>query len=167
MSVYNFSAEDTIGQKVEFTKYIGKVLIVVNVASECGLTKANYEQLSELNQKYKNRGLDIAVFPCNQFKNQEPLPAIKVKHNVSYKYNFNPDFYEKIDVNGPNAHPLWKFLKEKVNLTDVKWNFTKFLINRQGDIIDVYGPKFEPKNMESDIVQALEKTEYVKNKAKL
>ncbi|CAD5214544.1 unnamed protein product [Bursaphelenchus okinawaensis] len=163
-SIYQHSAVDTTGQSVEFTKYTGKVLIVVNVASECGLTKPNYKQLSELYKKYRNRGLDIAAFPCNQFKNQEPLPALKVKNNVSYKYHFKPDFYEKIDVNGDNAHPIFKYLKEKTNLRNVKWNFTKFLINRQGDIIDVFGPTFQPKNMEDDIVKALETTDYVKDK---
>ncbi|KAK6035624.1 putative phospholipid hydroperoxide glutathione peroxidase, partial [Cooperia oncophora] len=126
-------------QKVSTFHALGKVLIVVNVASQCGLTNANYTQFKELLDKYKSQGLEVAAFPCNQFGGQEPACELDIKNFVASKFNFEPDLYAKVNVNGDNADPLFKFLKkEQVGGTmfdAIKWNFTKFLVDREGNIV--------------------------------
>lgn len=146
-SIYDFTANDIKGQNVSLSKYKGFVTIIVNVASQCGLTKSNYEQLNELHDKHAAAGLKIAAFPCNQFGGQEPGDAQKIQEFCS-KVNVKFDLFEKINVNGDDAHPLYKYLKHKNGgfLVDaIKWNFTKFLINKQGIPIKRYAPTDEPK----------------------
>ncbi|CAB3411212.1 unnamed protein product [Caenorhabditis bovis] len=159
-SVYEFTVKDAEGKDVTLEKYKGKVLIIVNVASKCGLTNSNYTQFKELLDQYKDRGLEIAAFPCNQFGGQEPSCEIDIKSFVADKFKFEPDLYQKIDVNGDNASPLFKFLKKEQGGTlidAIKWNFTKFLVDRDGNVIKRFGPTTEPKDMKKHIEAALEK----------
>jgi len=157
-TIYKFSAKTTDGNDVSLSKYRGKVVIIVNVASECTLTKSNYEQLKTLLDKYKPQGFEVAAFPSNQFGGQEPTSDAEIKKFVHTKFQFEPDLYAKIEVNGPNEHPLYTFLKEQQpgTLTDsIKWNFTKFLVNRKGRVIERYAPTTSPQSMVEDIEKAL------------
>uniref|UniRef100_A0A914XRR2 Glutathione peroxidase n=1 Tax=Panagrolaimus superbus TaxID=310955 RepID=A0A914XRR2_9BILA len=157
-SLYNFVVKDADGKDVSLEKYKGKVLIIVNVASQCGFTDSNYTQFKELLDKYRNQGLEIAAFPCNQFKSQEPGCEIDIKNFVSQKFNFEPDLYSKIKVNGDDAAPLYKFLKKEQGGTlidAIKWNFTKFLVDRNGNVVKRFAPTTEPKDMVKDIEQYL------------
>jgi phospholipid-hydroperoxide glutathione peroxidase len=134
-SIYEFTVNNIKGEEVCLEKYKGHVCIIVNVASKCGHTKSNYEQFVEMYDKYfEDKGLQILAFPCNQFGGQEPGDSEKIcKFAESRNVKF--DMFEKIKVNGKDAHPLWKFLKEKIpgpKGKDIKWNFTKFIINDEG-----------------------------------
>ncbi|XP_074596246.1 uncharacterized protein LOC141851398 [Brevipalpus obovatus] len=146
-SIYDFTAKDLDGNDVSLSKYKGFVTVIVNVASECGLTKSNYEQLNELHAKYSDAGLKIAAFPCNQFGSQEPGTCAILK-NFLKQQNVKFDVFGKIDVNGETAHPLYKYLKQAQHgfITDaIKWNFSKFLVNKQGIPVKRYAPTDEPK----------------------
>ncbi|XP_063834181.1 juvenile hormone epoxide hydrolase-like [Ostrinia nubilalis] len=145
-SVYDFTVKDLQGREVHLDKYKGYVLLIVNVASQCGLTDKNYKQLNELHEQYESRGLRILAFPCNQFGGQEPGT-----HNDIFKFAANRgvkfDLFEKIDVNGDNAHPLWKFLKtvQSGTMGDfIKWNFSKFIVNKIGVPVARFGPNTDP-----------------------
>ncbi|KAL3105768.1 hypothetical protein niasHT_026543 [Heterodera trifolii] len=153
-SIYEFKANDIDGHEISFDKYRGKVLLVVNVASNCGTTEFNYSQLKQLYDKYKGKGFAVAAFPCNQFGGQEPGNANEIKDFVHKKYNFEPDLFEKIDVNGSHEHPLYGFLKKAQHGTlidAIKWNFTKFLVDRNGNVVQRYSPNTEPRDIEADI----------------
>lgn len=122
------------------------------------MTKANYEQMQPLYEKYKNQGFAIAAFPCNQFGSQEPGSNADIKQFATKKFGATYDLYAKIDVNGDDAHPLWKYLKEHQGGTltdDIKWNFTKFLVNRDGVPIARYATTWKPNDIEPDIIKAL------------
>ncbi|VDM48476.1 unnamed protein product [Toxocara canis] len=135
-TIYDFTVKDADGNEICLAKYKGRPVLIVNVASRCGHTKKNYTQLKELYDKYQQRGLCIAAFPCNQFGGQEPGAAADVKKQIAEKYGFEPDFYDKITVNGNNAEPLYKFLKkEQGNNEPIKWNFAKFLIDDHGFVV--------------------------------
>lgn len=134
----------------------GHPLIIVNVASKCGFTKANYQQLNEIYAKYKDEGLRILGFPCSQFMNQEPGCSVDIKEFIK-KNNVEWDVFEKINVNGNDAHPLYNFLKTKQGgflVSAIKWNFTKFLINKEGIPTARFSPSTEPNSIDKDI-QAL------------
>ncbi|XP_063224325.1 uncharacterized protein LOC134532070 isoform X2 [Bacillus rossius redtenbacheri] len=155
-SIYDFTVRDIKGQEVSLEKYRGHVAIVVNVASKCGLTATNYKELAELHDKYsQEKGLRILAFPCNQFGGQEPgssedIVCFAMKQNAKF------DLFEKIDVNGDGAHPLYKYLKHKQGGTlgdFIKWNFTKFIIDKNGQPVERHGPKTDP----SKLVASLEK----------
>uniref|UniRef100_A0AC35UE08 Glutathione peroxidase n=1 Tax=Rhabditophanes sp. KR3021 TaxID=114890 RepID=A0AC35UE08_9BILA len=153
-SIYDFKVEDANGQEVSLDKYKGKVVIIVNVASACGFADSNYTQFKEMLEQYKDKGFAVACFPCNQFNSQEKECALDIVGNMKQKYNIEPDFYGKIDVNGSNAAPLYNFLKKEQGgfLVDaIKWNFTKFLIDKNGKVIKRYAPTTEPKSMTKDI----------------
>jgi len=139
-------------------KYRGKVVLVVNVASLCGLTDANYKQLSEMYDRLHPQGLEILAFPCNQFMFQEPGGPASIEQTCGrYKVNF--ELFEKLDVNGSGAHPLYKWLKEAMpgSITNtVKWNFTKFLLDREGNPIQRFSPWEEPKTFEDKIQKLLD-----------
>ncbi|KAJ1346887.1 glutathione peroxidase gpx1 [Parelaphostrongylus tenuis] len=153
-TIYQFTVKDANNKEVSLDKYKGKVLVIVNVASQCGLGDSNYTQLKDLLSKYKSQGLEVAAFPCNQFGGQEPACELDIKKFVESKFNFEPDLYAKIDVNGDNADPLYKFLKKEKGGTlidAIKWNFTKFLVDRNGKVTKRYGPTTDPKNMVPDI----------------
>jgi len=157
-TIYQFSAENIDGKSESLEKYRGNVVLVVNVASQCGFTDSNYKQLKELQDTYHQQGLRIAAFPCNQFGHQEPRCASDIKNFVNQDYKFEPDLFGKIDVNGNEAHPLFTFLKEKQSGTlgsFIKWNFTKFLVDRHGRPIKRYSPTTEPKKLVADIEKAL------------
>lgn len=155
-SIYEFHARDIDGNDVSLEKYRDHVAIVVNVASDCGLTDSNYKQLQALYEKYgKSKGLRILAFPSNDFANQEPGDAHDIKEFIK-KYHVTFDMFEKIHVNGDNAHPLYKWLKSQKQgggfLVDaIKWNFTKFLIDKNGQVIDRYAPTSDPNSMETEL----------------
>lgn len=142
------------GEEVELSKYQGKVLLVVNVATRCGATP-QYEQLEGLNDKYKDKGLAILGFPCNQFGAQEPGTEEEIAKFCKSKYDVSFDMFAKIEVNGDNASPLYKTLTSSAKPAgDVKWNFEKFLISRNGEIVARFPTKTKPDSPE--IVQAIE-----------
>ncbi|KAF7418622.1 hypothetical protein HZH68_001275 [Vespula germanica] len=149
-SVYDFHALDIYGNDVDLNKYRGHVLIIVNVASNCGLTDTNYKQLVQLYEKYGNSaGLRILAFPSNQFGGQEPGTSQEILNFVK-KYNVTFDMFNKVDVNGNNAHPLWKWLTELGGDKGgtIKWNFTKFIVDKEGNVVARFAPNNEPLEME-------------------
>uniref|UniRef100_A0A7C9D0W3 Glutathione peroxidase n=1 Tax=Opuntia streptacantha TaxID=393608 RepID=A0A7C9D0W3_OPUST len=157
-SIYDFTVKDIDGNDVSLGDYKGKVLLIVNVASNCGLTNSNYKELNILYEKYKNQGLEILAFPCNQFGWQEPGNNEEIKENVCSTFKAEFPLFQKIQVNGPNAAPLYKFLKSKkagVLVDEIKWNFAKFLIDRQGNVIERYAPTTSPLQIESAIQNLL------------
>jgi len=155
-SIYYFSARDIKGNEVSLEKYKGHVCIIVNVASQCGYTKNNYAELVDLYNEYSvSKGLRILAFPCNQFGGQEPGDGAQICQFAASK-NVTFDMFEKINVNGNDAHPLWKYLKHKQGGTlgdFIKWNFTKFIIDKNGQPVERHGPSTNPK----DLVKSLEK----------
>ncbi|KAH0558140.1 probable phospholipid hydroperoxide glutathione peroxidase isoform X1 [Cotesia glomerata] len=155
-SVHDFEAESIKGEKVPLEKYKGHVLLIVNVASKCGLTATNYKELNELYDQYaESRGLRILAFPCNQFNGQEPGGSEEIC-SFANRQKIKFDLFEKIDVNGETAHPLWKYLKqEKGGLLGsfIKWNFTKFIVDKDGKVVERHGPNVDP----SSLVKHLEK----------
>ncbi len=157
MNIYDFEVIDIDGNKVSLSKYKGKVLLIVNVASECGFTP-QYEDLQKLYDSYKKDGFKILAFPCNQFRNQEPKENTDIKKFCQLRYNVTFDIFSKVDVNGIATAPLFKFLKEKQNgflNSEIKWNFTKFLINKNGEVVDRYAPITSPKKIEPKIKKIL------------
>lgn len=136
----------------------GKVLLIVNVASKCGFTP-QYRELQELQTRYANEGLLVLGFPCNQFGHQEPGSDTDIKSFCDLQYNVTFPLFSKIDVNGSNTHPLYRFLKDErpgiLGTKRVKWNFTKFLIDRRGNPIKRYAPQIKPMDIEKDIKEAL------------
>ncbi|CAH8464680.1 unnamed protein product [Dicrocoelium dendriticum] len=137
----------------------GFVTLIVNVASKCGLTDTNYRQLQELHTRLAGKGLRILAFPCNQFGHQEPWSDTEIKRWVTEKYNVEFDMFSKIDVNGSNAHPLYKFLKHEQGgflISAIKWNFAKFLVGRDGIPVRRYSPQTKPLEIEKDIIALLE-----------
>ncbi|EPZ32438.1 glutathione peroxidase [Rozella allomycis CSF55] len=151
---YDFSALDISEKKdISMKDFQGKTLLVVNIASKCGLTASNYPQLKELNDKFYDKGLRILCFPCNQFAGQEPGTNEEINQ---FACQYDPKFqmFAKIDVNGSNTHPLYAFLKTKCpgfGINAIKWNFTKFLVDKNGNPIKRYGPQEEPLTIIPDI----------------
>ncbi|CAH1970314.1 unnamed protein product [Acanthoscelides obtectus] len=149
-SIYEFTVKDINGEDVSLEKYKGNVCIIVNVASKCGHTKSNYEQFVELYDKYsEEKGLRILAFPCNQFGKQEPGDSQKILEFVT-KRNVKFDMFEKIEVNGKNAHPLWQYLKSKIagpKGNDIEWNFTKFIVDKEGKVVERHKPTVKPLQM--------------------
>jgi len=139
----NFQIKDIDGNDLNWSNYTNKVVLIVNVASKCGLTY-QYEHLQQLYDKYKDSGLEIIGVPCNQFKSQEPGTLTEIKEFCSTKFNVGFTLTEKVDVKGPNQHPLYKWLVESNpnnNTEDImSWNFTKFLIDKEGKIVHVFKP---------------------------
>lgn len=156
----NLKLTDIDKKTVNLSDFKGKVVLIVNVASKCGFTP-QYEGLEKLYKKYKSQGFEILAFPCNQFGNQEPGSNEEIKNFCTTKYNVNFKLFDKIEVNGPNTHPLYKFLKQEkpgmLETPDIKWNFTKFLIDRNGIVIERYAPQTSPESIEKDIVKLLTK----------
>ncbi|XP_031774128.1 probable phospholipid hydroperoxide glutathione peroxidase [Apis florea] len=153
-TIYDFHAKDIHGNDVSLNKYREHVCIIVNVASNCGLTDTNYRELVQLYEKYNEKeGLRILAFPSNEFGGQEPGTSAEILEFVK-KYNVTFDLFEKINVNGNNAHPLWKWLKTQANgfiTDDIKWNFTKFIINKEGKVVSRFAPTVDPLQMESEL----------------
>lgn len=155
-SMYDFSAKDIDGNEVSLSKYRGFVCIVVNVASQCGLTETNYAQLVALYEKYReSHKLKILAFPCDQFAGQEPGSSKDILNFVK-TYNVQFDLFEKVNVNGADAHPLWKWLKEKQGGflgNAIKWNFTKFIIDKNGQPVDRFAPTTPPNDLEATLLK--------------
>ena len=154
---YNFSANTLQGDSVSMEQYKGKVVLVVNTASECGLTP-QFEGLEALYRKHKDAGLVILGFPCNQFGGQEPGDEASIAQGCVLNYGVTFDMFSKVDVNGSNAHPLFLFLKNELPGTlgnRLKWNFTKFLLDAHGTPIKRYAPTTKPEDIEKDILPLL------------
>ncbi|REL29663.1 glutathione peroxidase [Thalassotalea euphylliae] len=153
-SVYDYNAQDYRGENVSLKEYEGKVLLIVNTASACGFTP-QYEGLQALYEKYKDQGLEILAFPCNQFKEQEKGSNEEIKSFCDLHFNIQFPLFAKIDVNGDNAHPLYKHLKQAapgiLGSQGIKWNFTKFLVGRDGKVIQRYSTMTKPKAIEPAI----------------
>jgi glutathione peroxidase len=155
---YDFNATSIIGENISLENYKDNVVLVVNVASKCGFTP-QYEGLQKLYETHKDKGFTILAFPCNQFKKQEPAQNKEIQNFCQTNYNITFPLFEKIDVNGENAHPLYKFLKSEAKgllwSESIKWNFTKFLVDKKGKVIERYGSTTKPKEIEADIVKLL------------
>ncbi|XP_076885469.1 putative glutathione peroxidase 2 [Bidens hawaiensis] len=157
-SVHDFTVKDIRGNEVSLSSYKGKVLLIVNVASKCGLTESNYKELNILYQKYKDQDFEILAFPCNQFLRQEPGTNEEIQETVCTRFKAEFPIFDKVDVNGNNAAPLYKFLKSEKGgflVNGIKWNFTKFLVDKQGKVIQRYGPRTPPLEFEKDIQDLL------------
>lgn len=157
MNIHDFTVATATGEEKSLADYKGKVLVIVNVASKCGLAP-QYKGLQALYDKYKEQGLEIIGFPCNQFLGQEPGSNEEIQEFCQMNYGVSFPVFAKIDVNGANAHPLYKYLtKETSGLlgSAIKWNFTKFLIDREGNIVKRYAPKTEPEEMTEKIEELL------------
>ncbi|KAL0903508.1 hypothetical protein M5K25_027894 [Dendrobium thyrsiflorum] len=157
-SIHNFTVKDIDGNDVSLNKFKGKILLIVNVASKCGLTTSNYTELSHLYEKYKNQGFEILAFPCNQFGGQEPGSNPDIKRFACTKFKAEFPIFDKVDVNGPNTAPVYQFLKASAGgfLGDlIKWNFEKFLIDKNGKVIERYPPTTSPFQIEKDIKKLL------------
>lgn len=181
MSIYDFEFNNIDGEKVSLDQYKGKVLVIVNTASKCGFTP-QYADLEKLYKKYKDKGLEILGFPCNQFAEQEPGNNQEVKSFCELNYGVSFPMFEKIEVRGKDAHPLFKYLVEQAPYKgldlnhpsgkilysflseklpeylvgdSIKWNFTKFLINKEGKVINRFEPTTEPMDMEKYIEELL------------
>ena len=173
--IYEFKALTSKGKELDFAQFQGKVLLIVNTASKCGFTP-QFAGLEELNQKYKDKGLVIIGFPCNQFKEQDPGSDSEIEEFCQLNYGVSFQIMKKTDVNGPDAHPIFEYLKAQAPTeeyhglkakathtllkalsksvekdSDILWNFTKFLISKDGDTIRRYAPTTDPKEFEQDI----------------
>lgn len=157
-TAYEFEAVDIDGNNVSLADYRGKALLIVNVASKCGFTP-QYTGLEKLWQDYRERGLVVLGFPCDQFGNQEPGNEEEIKNFCSLTYEVDFPMFAKIEVNGANAHPLWKWLKKEkgglLGIDAIKWNFTKFLVGRDGKPLKRYAPTDKPESLTGDIEKAL------------
>lgn len=158
-TIYDFTAESMDGTSQAFSDYKDKVLLIVNTASKCGFTP-QFEGLEELYQQYKEQGLVVIGFPCNQFGSQDPGTNDEIGAFCQKNYGVSFPMMAKVDVNGADAHPIFTWLKDQKGglLTDgIKWNFTKFLIDSSGQVIDRYAPTTKPEAIKADIEQALAK----------
>jgi glutathione peroxidase len=154
MSIYDFSAETLDGKPAPLSDWRDKVILIVNTASKCGFT-GQYAGLEALYRKYRDRGFVVLGFPSNQFGQQEPGDAMEIASFCSLTYEVDFPMMQKIDVNGPSAHPLYVYLKKAkrgfLGTESVKWNFTKFLVDRRGEVTRRYAPNVEPKALEGAI----------------
>ena len=158
MTVHEFRAKSIDGTDVSLSDYRGKVLLIVNVASACGFTP-QYAGLEKVHDKYKDRGFAVLGFPCNQFGRQEPGSEAEIKTFCETRFGVSFPLFSKIEVNGPNAHALYKFLVDAkpglLGSKRIKWNFTKFLVDREGRPLKRYAPQDKPEAIEADIQRAL------------
>ncbi len=151
MKLYEFSVKDIDGSEVDLVSYKGKVILIVNVASACGFTP-QYEGLQDLFERYKDKGLEILAFPCNQFGSQEPGSNEQIKTFCEDKYSVSFKLFDKVDVIGEHASPLFNYLNEVAG-RDIKWNFTKFLFDQNGNFIKGFGSMKTPKMIEENIIE--------------
>ena len=157
-SVYDYSATLADGTTTALSDYKGQVLLIVNTASKCGFTP-QYEGLEKLHATHKDAGFSVLAFPCNQFGSQEPGSTEEIVEFCEMRFQTSFPLFEKIDVNGTNSHPLYKHLKSEVKgllgTERIKWNFTKFLINRDGEVVGRFGSQKKPADIESEIIALL------------
>lgn len=157
MSIYTFSVESSTGETVSMEKYRGDVLLIVNTATGCGFAP-QLEGLQQLYEKYHARDFSVLAFPCNQFMNQEPLADETIASECKLTYGTDFPFYKKVNVKGADIHPLFKFLTEAapgIMGGKVKWNFTKFLVDRNGDVVKRFAPATKPEKIDSAIERLL------------
>ena len=177
--IYDLKIEDRTGNNISMKNYEGKVLIIVNTATGCGFTP-QYEGLEKLYKKYHDKGLEVLDFPCNQFGSQAPGTDDEIHEFCTFKYNTSFDQFKKIDVNGENESALFKYLKEQISedeingmknkvsmaaitkisktykkKNDIKWNFTKFLVDKKGNVVGRYSPTYKPEDMEDKIKEII------------
>ena len=152
-SIYDFSAKDIDHEEISLEKFKGKTLLIVNVASRCGFT-SQYTGLQSLYEKYKDKGFEILAFPCNQFGSQEKGTNDEIKEFCSTEYNVSFKLFDKIEVIGDNASPLFKKLTQDAG-REIQWNFTKYLINKDGDFVRGFGTQKKPEEIEEHIVKIL------------
>jgi glutathione peroxidase len=157
-TVFDFAVDVPGGSKRPLADYAGKVLLIVNVASKCGFTP-QYEGLEAIYRKYRDRGFEVLGFPCNQFGQQEPGDAAEIANFCSLTYDVTFPVFAKIEVNGPKADPLYEHLKKAapgiLGLNSIKWNFTKFLVDRDGRVVRRYAPTTKPEDIEKDLQSLL------------
>jgi glutathione peroxidase len=158
MSVFDFTAPLAGGKSQDLADYKGKVLLVVNTASKCGFTP-QYEGLEALHRKYADQGFEVIAFPCNQFGSQEPGNEEEIMNFCSLTYDVTFPLMAKVDVNGDNTDPLWAYMKQQqaglMGSRGIKWNFTKFLVNKKGDVVARHGPQVKPEALAKDIEKLL------------
>jgi glutathione peroxidase len=157
-SIYKFEAKTLEGKEIKFNRYKNKVLLIVNTASQCKYTP-QYAALEDLNKKYSKRGLDILGFPCNQFGSQEPGSSEQIASFCQKNYGVDFQMFDKVDVNGSDAIPLYRWFTsmapDPTNGEAIKWNFTKFLIDKKGNIVHRYEPSVKPEDISADIEKAV------------
>ena len=157
-SIYDFTARAADGSEAPLADYRGQVLLIVNTASKCGFTP-QYEGLEAMWRRHRDQGFAVLGFPCNQFGKQEPGDAREIATFCKLGYDVSFPVLAKIDVNGPKASPLYEYLKREkrgfMGSTGVKWNFTKFLVSREGKVLGRYAPSVTPAGLEGDVVRAL------------
>lgn len=157
-TIYDFQAELLEGQSQDLSAYQDKVVLIVNTASQCGLT-SQFEGLEQLYQDYQQQGLVVLGFPCNQFAHQDPLSNAEIGSFCQRNYGVSFPMFAKVDVNGPSAHPLYQYLSTQakgiLGTQRIKWNFTKFLINQKGEVIKRYAPIIKPEKIAKDIQRLL------------
>ncbi len=157
-TIYTFGAENFKNEAVDFAKYQGKTLLIVNTASACGFTP-QYAGLEAIYQQYKDQGFEVLAFPCNQFGKQEKGDNTEIKQFCDLNFNISFELFSKIEVNGENTHPLYQHLKSEapgiLGSKGIKWNFTKFLVNNQGKVIKRYSPTTKPADIATDIAALL------------
>ncbi|NQZ20435.1 MAG: glutathione peroxidase [Colwellia sp.] len=157
-TVYPFSALNNKNENIELKDYQGKVMLIVNTASACGFTP-QYEGLQSLYAEHQAQGLEVLAFPCNQFKQQEKGNNEEIQQFCDLTFNIKFPLFDKIDVNGDHTHPLFTFLKSQargiLGTKSIKWNFTKFLVNKQGQVVKRYAPSTKPESIKADIEKLL------------
>ena len=156
---FDFSAQNIQGKEINMSEFKGKTIVVVNTASQCGFTP-QFEGLEKLYEKHKDNGLVVLGFPCNQFGNQEPGDEQSIINGCMINYGVSFPMFSKIDVNGDNAHPIYKWLKSELGGilgSSIKWNFTKFLISPDGEPVKRYAPTTKPEELEKDIIDILDR----------
>ena len=157
-SIYDFTANDLDGKPVSLADYRGKPMLIVNTASKCGFTP-QYAGLEAMFRKHRDEGLAILGFPCDQFGHQEPGDAAEIRNFCSLSYDVSFPMFEKVEVNGSGAHPLWKWLKHEkpglLGMEGIKWNFTKFLVDRNGQVVKRYAPTDTPEKIEGELATVL------------
>ena len=157
-TIYDFDAKTIDGDEQKLAAYKGKALLIVNVASKCGFTP-QYKGLEALYEKFRDRGLVVLGFPCDQFGHQEPGDEEEIKSFCSLNYDVQFPLFSKIDVNGANTHPLYKYLKSEakglLGSEAIKWNFTKFLVGKDGKVVRRYAPTDTPQSIEKDVAATL------------
>ena len=157
MSIYSYQAVTPANQEVPLDMYTGKVVVIANTASKCGLTP-QYGELQQLYDRYKDQGLVVLAFPCNQFGGQEPGSSEEAEQFCQINYGVNFPVFAKVDVNGESTHPIFQYLKEQKpgsgESSDIQWNFTKFVIDRNGEVVERFEPKQSPEEMTA-LIEAL------------
>jgi glutathione peroxidase len=159
-NVHHFKVKSTSGNTVDLNQYQGKVLLIVNTASQCGFTP-QYQELEQLHQQFHEKGLEILAFPCNQFGGQEPGSDQDIAQFCELNFGVTFQVMSKINVNGPDAEPLFEYLKDQargvLKTRAIKWNFTKFLVNKDGVVVKRYAPRTKPSQFVQSIEEELEK----------